>query len=98
VQYYKIIVKHSDKCLNIIASNPNDGAEAIQFNCAQGGDNQLWRLEEKEPGFYKIIVKHSDKCLNIIASNPNDGAKAIQFNCAQGGDNQLWRFEPEFVP
>jgi hypothetical protein len=89
-EYHIIQVKHSGKCLNVLGSELQDGANVAQWDCEQGGDNQQWRLDEVD-GYYEIRVKHSGKCLNVLGSEPQDGANVAQWDCEWGGDNQLWR-------
>lgn len=86
--YFRIIAKHSGKCLDVSGGSRSNGADVIQWDC-HGGDNQLWRLVPVG-NYYKIIAKHSGKCLDVSGASRSNGADVIQSDC-HGGDNQLWR-------
>ncbi|MCE0446975.1 RICIN domain-containing protein [Streptomyces tricolor] len=73
---YKIVARHSGKCLDVSASKA-DGAQVFQWDC-HGGANQLWEFvdigdpkscppsggcPENVVG-YLIVSKHSGKCLD----------------------------------
>ncbi|GHB80720.1 hypothetical protein GCM10010347_59270 [Streptomyces cirratus] len=74
---YKIVARHSGKCLDVAGWSKSDGAQVFQWDC-HGGANQLWEFvdigdpkscppsggcPENTVG-YLIVSKHSGKCLD----------------------------------
>ncbi|MCG0063644.1 RICIN domain-containing protein [Streptomyces tricolor] len=74
---YKIVARHSGKCLDVSGFSKADGAQVFQWDC-HGGANQLWEFvdigdpkscppsggcPENVVG-YLIVSKHSGKCLD----------------------------------
>lgn len=93
---YKIIAKHSDRCLDV-SGGPGaiaNGARVIQWDCI-GGDNQKWRIIPTEHGYYQIIAKHSNKCLDVFGgvSSTGNGVIVEQWDCNDAA-NQRWWFWP----
>ena len=74
-EYYKIVVKHSGKCLDIRGASTEDWANVIQYGW-HGGDNQLFKLvpATDEPGYYWIFAKHSGKCLDVEGASTENWA------------------------
>ncbi|MCX4821575.1 RICIN domain-containing protein [Streptomyces sp. NBC_01142] len=75
---YKIVARHSGKCLDVSGWSKTDGAQVFQWDC-HGGTNQLWEFvdigspKSCPPGSggcpedavgYLIVSKHSGKCLD----------------------------------
>ncbi|MEU4208437.1 RICIN domain-containing protein [Streptomyces sp. NPDC026206] len=75
---YKIVARHSGKCLDVAGWSKADGGKIIQWDC-HGGANQLWEFvdigdpKSCPPGSggcsenavgYLIRSKHSGKCLD----------------------------------
>lgn len=89
--YFEIVAKHSDKCLDVYGASHSSGAHVIQSYC-HGGDNQLWSLIPVGDHF-QIVAKHSGKCLEVYGAFDSSGAHVIQADC-HGGDNQLWSLVP----
>ncbi len=85
--YYKIIAKHSGKCLDVASGSRDSGATVVQWDYL-GSDNQLWSLVPVG-AYYKIVAKHSGKCLDVTGGSRDAGAALIQWDC-HGGDNQLF--------
>ena len=90
-QYYKIIAKHSGKCLDVSGISKDSGANVHQWSYV-GGNNQQWKFESTGNGYYKIIAKHSDKVLNVQNSNVTNSANITQ-KTDNGRDNQQWKLE-----
>ncbi|MGW0511081.1 RICIN domain-containing protein [Streptomyces olivaceoviridis] len=74
---YKIVARHSGKCLDVSGWSGADGAQVFQWDC-HGGANQLWKFvdigdpkscppsggcAENAVG-YLIVSQHSGKCLD----------------------------------
>ncbi|MGW2809968.1 RICIN domain-containing protein [Streptomyces sp. NPDC001450] len=77
-QGYKIVARHSGKCLDVSGWSKADGAKVIQWDC-HGGANQRWEFvdigdpKSCPPGSggcaenalgYLIVSKNSGKCLD----------------------------------
>ncbi|MBP9658059.1 MAG: RICIN domain-containing protein [Candidatus Promineofilum sp.] len=88
-QYFHIVAKHSDKCLDVQNASKANGANVFQYSC-HGGDNQLWQLVDFGNDYYQIRAKHSGKCLDVQDWSKVNGANVFQYEC-HGGDNQLWQ-------
>ena len=84
-----LVVKHSNRCLDIAGAAKNNGGVVHQWGC-HNGPNQKWSMENKGGGFYRLRVRHSNKCLDVAGAAGNNGAVVHQWDC-HGGANQLWR-------
>jgi len=104
-QRYKIVSRHSGKCLDVTGFSTQDGAPIILWDC-HGGPNQLWQLGIMTApgpcgGFgcadlgITIRAVHSGKCLD--AANPSfpnpplQGAPLQQWSCARNAGDSWWR-------
>ncbi|MEU4327613.1 RICIN domain-containing protein [Nonomuraea dietziae] len=76
---------HSGKCLEILGYSTADWAEAGQWTC-HGGNNQQWNYSYTT-GLIQNV--HSGKCLEILGWSTAEGAVAGQWTC-HGGNNQRW--------
>jgi hypothetical protein len=76
---YKIVARHSGKCLDVSGWSKADGAQVFQWDC-HGGANQLWDFVDigspkscprgpevclEDVVGYLIVSKHSGKCLDV---------------------------------
>jgi len=84
-----LLIRHSNKCLDIASASKNNGGVVHQWDC-HNGTNQRWRMESKGGGWFLLRVKHSNKCLDIASALKTKGAKVHQWQC-HGGPNQQWR-------
>ena len=89
--YWRVIARHSGKCLDVSSASTDDGAAIIQWQC-HGGGNQQWRVEAVTGG-YQLITGHGGKCLDVSGESANDGGSIIQWSCT-GGANQTWLLRP----
>jgi beta-galactosidase len=87
VTYYRLIARHSNKCLEVPNSSTADGIQLDQFTCS-GGPNQQWQFNPVG-SFYQIINRNSGKCMDVNAASTADGAAVIQWSC-NSGTNQQW--------
>jgi len=87
--YYKVIAKHSGKCLDVKGLSTADGANVQQWSCT-GGNNQRWKLVSMGDGYNELVAKHSGKCLDVAGVSTADGANVYQWHCT-GGNNQRWK-------
>ncbi|MFJ6410215.1 RICIN domain-containing protein [Streptomyces hydrogenans] len=79
---------HSTWCLEIGGWSTSGGTAANQWGCT-GGDNQVWVIEQMEPGLARIVNANSGLCLEIADWRKDNGAPVRQWNCT-GGLNQRW--------
>jgi hypothetical protein len=87
--YYKVIAKHSGKCLDVNGASTADGANVQQWSC-NGGNNQRWKLVSMGDGYNELVAKHSSKCLDVNGASTADGANVQQWHCT-GSNNQRWK-------
>ena len=90
--YYRVVARHSGKCLDVAGNSHSNGDNLQQYTC-NGGPNQQWRLLfylSSGGGWYEIIVASTGKCLDIEGASRADRAMAQQYTC-HGGDNQLFQ-------
>ena len=59
--YYRIMIEHSGKCLDVAGISTDNGAPIIQWEY-WGGDNQKFKPEATGDGYYRLVAKHSGKC------------------------------------
>ncbi len=87
--FYRIVARHSHKCLTVPASSTADNARVAQTRCGSGA-NQQWEITPLAGGDYRLTARHSGKCLTIAYDPATAGPKAIQYTC-QGTANQRWK-------
>jgi hypothetical protein len=101
---YKIVARHSGKCLDVLGGSQQDGAAIGQWDC-NGGPNQQWRLVvilEHGPCsglgclFAGTLIQsvHSQKCLDVANPNypspPKKDALVQQWSCARDTGDRWW--------
>ena len=84
-----IVNRNSGKCVDVVSGSTADGAEAIQWTC-HGGANQQWELQDAGGGYHRIVSQASGKCLDVNGASTADGARIIQWTCGSG-TNQQWQ-------
>ena len=89
---YKLVVRHSEKCLDVANMSFAHAADVIQGNC-HGGRNQQWRFKATDKGYYEVKARHSNMCLDVYNADRAHLANVIQGRCV-GGKNQQWKFLP----
>lgn len=88
-----IIAKQlSNKCLDIYGGSRSNGANAIQWNC-HGGGNQDYTFVEVS-GAYQIKASHSGRCLSVQNGSTRNGAYIVQQDCSSDGA-RLWTLSDE---
>ena len=90
-EYYRIVARHSGKCLDVPGASTADGANIQQYQ-AVGGSHQEFRFDEAGGGYYQIVARHSGKCLDVEGSSTSDGGNVLQFH-KTGANNQLFRLD-----
>jgi hypothetical protein len=85
---FKIIAKHSDKCLGVSAGVKDNNGELIQWS-ASGGDEQRFLFIPTDDGCFVIVAVHSGRVLDV---RPVEGenTKVIQWSLIPN-DAQKWR-------
>jgi uncharacterized repeat protein (TIGR03803 family) len=91
-EFFEIVSRNSGKCLDMFGASTDAGAQAIQWVC-HGGPNQQWRLEPVGGGAVRIIARHSGLALDVFGASLDDVAPVIQWP-VHDGDNQAWTLEP----
>ncbi|MGW8703387.1 RICIN domain-containing protein [Streptomyces eurythermus] len=89
---YKIVARHSGKCLDVFEAKEDDGTPVIQFGFG-GGANQMWDFFWDNVGtHFSLRAVHSSKFLDAF-EGATQGTHLIQFQ-ANGQPNQFWGFSP----
>jgi hypothetical protein len=88
-----IVVKHSNKCVEVGQTNLNRGAAAVQQDCS-GKDNQKWEFTPTGDGYYVIKARHSGKCLDVVYAGVQWGIFLWQWDCVNV-DNQKFKLTPD---
>jgi hypothetical protein len=92
--YYKVVSRHSDKCLDVAGPSRDAGATVHQWECYDT-DSQLWRWEPTGDSYYgsplyRIVNKYSGKCLGLLPGETADGAQILQLTCNSGAEQRWW--------
>ncbi|QLE46858.1 RICIN domain-containing protein [Nostoc sp. C057] len=90
-KYYYLVVKHTQKVLNVIGGSKENNIQLIQYDKSDS-DNSKWLLEDAGDGSYYLVAKHSGKVANIAGGGSVDGANAIQYDKGNN-DNSKWLLE-----
>jgi hypothetical protein len=83
-----IVVKHSDKCLDVNHNSIENGARIIQYTCHYQA-NQQFNFRDLGNGFYQIVAENSGKCLDVSSNSVSDKAPVIQYSCHSGNNQQF---------
>ena len=86
-QLYEIRSFMNNKCLDVLAFNNDNGANAGMWDC-WGGSNQHWYWNGSE-----IRSSMNNKCLDVLGLNNDNGAHVGMWDC-WGGANQQWAVWP----
>jgi hypothetical protein len=91
-KYYRIITKHSNKCISIQDDSKDIGHPIIQLTCSEEKESNKWKFKKDESGYYRIVSKHSDMCLNVCEESKDSGERIIQYKCGVDKkiENDLW--------
>ncbi|HYE08388.1 MAG TPA: RICIN domain-containing protein [Planctomycetota bacterium] len=90
-QWYRLVARHSGKCLAVTASSAVRGANVLQWT-DDGSAGEAWRIDAVADGAYTLTARCSGQVLDISAGSLRDGGDAIQWTL-HGGANQRWRLE-----
>ncbi|KUJ84512.1 hypothetical protein AWR36_002230 [Microbulbifer flavimaris] len=89
---YKLVAKHSGKCLDVPGSSTSPGTQIQQYSC-NGTSAQTFEVLHQADGYYRISNTNSGLSLSVRHFSGSSGA-AIEQQENFGGDNQLFRFVP----
>jgi hypothetical protein len=88
-QWYKLVAKHSGKCLDVSAAGTADGANVQQWS-DNGTPAQQWRIDAQADGTYTLTARCSGKVLDVAGGSTANGGNVQQWTL-HGGANQRWR-------
>ena len=88
---FKIVAKHSGKCIDIKSDNMRDGANAHQWEWHRG-DDQLFLLFPLDDGSFTIVSKNSGKALDLKGPSRSNGGNIHQW-AVHGGNDQRFTLE-----
>lgn len=86
---YAMKARHSGKCADIKASDPNNGVPLVQWNCHYA-DNQRWIFTHLGSGYFEVKNKRSGRCADVSGAGTSNGSPLIQWDCHRG-NNQQWQ-------
>jgi Ricin-type beta-trefoil lectin domain len=81
---FRLVNRHSGKCLTIQNASTENDALAIQFTCDSSAPfNERWFLDDLSPSdpYYHLVNNHSNRCLTIQNASTATDARALQFTC-----------------
>ncbi|HEU4701394.1 MAG TPA: RICIN domain-containing protein, partial [Conexibacter sp.] len=96
---YRLVSRHSGKCLSLSANNGASGTPIIQWDCSGApnpGDGQVFTLVPIDGNgqFFYLKINSTGKCVDVTAANPSDGAYLQEWDCIGGQTNQHWQIVP----
>ena len=87
---FKIVNRHSGKCLGVNGDSTSNGANVYQWT-DNGKTSQQWTISNQGNG-YKIINVNANKALDVEKSSVKDGGNVLIWS--ENGDlNQLWNIQ-----
>ncbi|MFP2957595.1 RICIN domain-containing protein [Myxococcus sp. 1LA] len=86
---YRLVNKHTGKCVDIAGPSTEDGAALHQWAC-HGGASQQWTMEPTDGGYVRFVSRYSGKVLDVTGASTADGVLTQQWSWA-GGANQQFR-------
>ena len=87
---FKIINRHSSKCLGVYEDSTSNGANVVQWT-DNNKSSQQWTISKQGNGF-KIINVNANKALDVEENSLKDGGNVILW--MENGDlNQLWNIQ-----
>lgn len=89
VTYFKFVVRHSGKCMDVAGSSTAHMADVIQQSCVNSRTSQYWEARRLNDGSYVIVNQNSGRCLDVAWASTAAQANVIQATCAYT-DNQRW--------
>jgi cytochrome c peroxidase len=93
-RYYRVIARHSGKCVDVLNRATGNGAALIQWPCASPAltqVNQRFQLVADEKGSMRLYAQHSGRVVEVSGGSQSDGAKVQQWDALSGLEYQRWR-------
>ena len=101
---YRIVFRHSNKCLNLYANLPYNQTPIIQWECLPNpnpGDGETFTLVPFENGnYFEILINsvstpQSGRCVDVTGAGTGNGVRLQSYECWNGAlPNQLWQVVP----
>ena len=88
---YKIVVRSSNKPLDVAGCSIEKGANVHQWSDANV-DCQKWHIQSTADGYYTITSLQGGMVLEVVSCS-NDNAANVQMWAPNGADCQKWSFE-----
>ncbi|MFC4517605.1 RICIN domain-containing protein [Streptomyces ehimensis] len=88
--YIQLQAAHSGKCLTIKDSTMQEGPYAVQMNCTEGADNQLFSLRSQQKATFQVIAKHSGRCLSSGEDFDWKAGQRWCFDFTDTNDHNSW--------
>ena len=70
----------TEMCMSVADGLSEDAANVVLAECT-GGDEQLWKLEDKGSGLYWVRNKNSQKCLDLEKTKKSNFNSVMQWSC-----------------
>ena len=88
---YRLVARHSGKCLDVREVSLDNGARLHQWECLNPAEhqNQVFTVAPEGNGYYRLIARHSGRCVDVISAGTGDGARLQQWGCS-GAPQQSW--------
>ncbi|MEU8364586.1 RICIN domain-containing protein [Nonomuraea sp. NPDC048882] len=90
--YYKFVVEHSGKCLDVLHGSKLHATPTHQWRCLDQVLSQRWEARRFDDGAYVFVARHSGKCLDVAFASTAGAAAVIQATCSFKA-NQRWRLK-----
>jgi len=88
--YYRLVAKHSGKCLDIMAER----AILQQYYCLDNAPRQAFRFKLRPDGSYSLLPKEpGNQCLDLFYWIEENGGFLTTWSC-HDGLNQAFRLNP----
>jgi peptidyl-Lys metalloendopeptidase len=95
---YRLVNRHSDKCMSLSGNNGGNGMAILQWDCSGNpspGDGQVFTLYPLGGGDFNIVINSTGKCVDVAGVSQADGAYVQQWDCLGPGQrNQVWHVIP----
>lgn len=85
---YKLISRHSGKCLDLREHGKDNGTRLQQWDCT-GEPHQTFRVESSGMGQVKLVGKDSGRCVEVAGWGMDNGSPVQQWDCSGGGNQSM---------
>ncbi|GAA4836941.1 RICIN domain-containing protein [Kitasatospora terrestris] len=83
--------RQSGKCADVSNYGFAAGAQAIQWSCGNGANQNYW-FKTVSNGYVQLVARHSGKCLDVNGASKADGALVVQNTCSTA-TSQQWQVQ-----